>query len=94
MLSLSLSALARVDREPAAAGEGPTADDRAREFLMERLARFYDFRGVFRWKQKFDPEFEARDLVYPDPLELPRIAFALVKAQSPGGLLSYFQKRA
>lgn len=93
MLSLSLSALARVDREPAAAGEGPTADDRAREFLMERLARFYDFRGVFRWKQKFNPEFEARDLVYPDPIELPRIALALVKAQSPGGLISYFRPR-
>jgi len=94
MLSLSLSALTRVDREPNAAGEGPTADERTREFLMERLARFYDFRGLFRWKQKFAPEFEARDLVYPDPLELPRIALALVKAQTPAGLLSYFRKRA
>jgi len=59
---------------------------------MERLARFYDFKGVFRWKLKFDPAFEPRDLVYPDPLALPRIALALVKAQSPGGLLAYLQR--
>jgi phosphatidylglycerol lysyltransferase len=94
MLSLSLSALAKVEREVPVTGDGVTADDRAREFLMERLARFYDFKGVFRWKQKFDPQFEPRDLVYPDPLALPRIALALVKAQSPGGLLSYFRPRA
>jgi phosphatidylglycerol lysyltransferase len=94
MLSLSLSALARVDRAPSSADESPTADDRTREFLMERLASFYDFKGVFRWKQKFDPEFEARDLVYPDPMELPQIALALVRAQSPGGLLSYFRRPA
>jgi phosphatidylglycerol lysyltransferase len=89
LLSLSLSALARVEREAPAAGEA--ADDRTREFLMERLARFYDFKGLFRWKQKFAPEFEPRDLVYPDPLELPRVALALVRAQSPGGLRSYFR---
>ncbi len=94
MLSLSLSALAKVEREVSAAGDGPTADDRARELLMQRLARFYDFKGVFRWKQKFDPEFEPRDLVYPDPLALPRIALALVRAQSPGGLLSYLRRPA
>jgi len=91
ILSLSLSALARVEREVSAPGDG-AADDRTREFLMERLGGFYDFKGVFRWKQKFNPEFEPRDLVYPDALELPRIALALVRAQSPGGLLSYFRR--
>jgi phosphatidylglycerol lysyltransferase len=78
----------------AALREGAITDDRAREFLMERLAGFYDFKGLFRWKKKFDPEFEDRYLVYPDPLALPRIALALVKAQSPGGLLSYFRRAA
>jgi phosphatidylglycerol lysyltransferase len=100
VMSLSLSALAKVEREAPAAGEGAASaaaaapDDRAREFLMQRLARFYDFKGLFRWKQKFAPEFEPRDLVYPDPLELPRVALALVRAQSPGGLLSYFRQPA
>ncbi|MBI5709527.1 MAG: DUF2156 domain-containing protein [Candidatus Eisenbacteria bacterium] len=110
MLSLSLSALARVDQsgEPEAATAGPPdgaeaatalppgaiTDDRAREFLMEKLARFYDFKGLFRWKRKFAPAFEDRYLVYPDPLALPRIARALLKVQSPGGLLSYFRRDA
>ena len=85
MLSLSLSALAQVEessqtREP----------DPGREFLMEHLARFYDFKGLFRWKKKFAPSFEDRYLVYPHPLALPRVALALARAQSPGGLLSYF----
>ncbi|HVP15370.1 MAG TPA: phosphatidylglycerol lysyltransferase domain-containing protein [Terriglobales bacterium] len=128
MLSLSLSALAKVDEpgdaEPAgesapgarsgdeaargAAAATPEAEgdrrgaaaraggfvpeDRAREFLRERLARFYDFEGLFRWKKKFAPAFEDRYLIYPDPLALPRIARALLRVQSPGGLLSYLRQ--
>jgi len=98
LLSLSLSALARAD-EPEHAGvsegrEKPRAafdSERAREFLMEHLARFYDFKGLFRWKKKFQPSFEPRYLVYPGGLALPRVALALVRAQSPGGLRSYFE---
>jgi phosphatidylglycerol lysyltransferase len=104
LLSLSLSALVKVDAsgEPevpserpteARNGEAPLTEDRAREFLMERLARFYDFKGLFRWKRKFAPAFEDRYLVYPDPLALPRIARALLRAQSPGGLLSYLRAK-
>ncbi len=70
----------------------PTAADPAREFLMEHLSRFYDFKSLFRWKKKFAPAFEDRFLVFPDPLALPRIALALARAQSPGGLRSYFRR--
>jgi phosphatidylglycerol lysyltransferase len=66
--------------------------DPARTFLMEHLSRFYDFKGLFRWKKKFNPDFEDRYLVYPGPLALPRITLALVRAQSPGGLLSYLRR--
>src|SRR5262249_57624386 len=78
--------------EPAA--QAPTVEaDPARTFLMEHLSRFYDFKGLFRWKKKFRPLFEDRYLVYPGPLALPRITLALVRAQSPGsGLLAYFQR--
>ena len=92
LLSLSLSALAMVegerhhDAEPAA---DTASSERSREFLMRHLARFYDFKGLFRWKRRFDPSFEDRYLVYPGPLELPRVALALIRAQSPAGLLSY-----
>ena len=103
MLSLSLSALAMVDG-PSPPGDGTagnagsapeieTAAEKARAFLMEHLARFYDFENLFRWKKKFDPLFEDRYLVYPDPLALPRVTLALIRAQSPGGILTYFGRR-
>lgn len=88
LMSLSLSALVKVERD-APAAEGGDDSQRARAFLMERLARFYDFRGLFLWKKKFGPEFEERYLVYPGPFALPRIALALVRAQNPGGLWSW-----
>jgi phosphatidylglycerol lysyltransferase len=99
LLSLSLSALARVGLEaapgaPAGSSESPgeAETDRAREFLAQHLARFYDFKGLFQWKRKFDPEFEDRYLVYPGNLALPRVALALARAQSPGGFSSYLRQ--
>lgn len=90
LMSLSLSALVKVS--PAGeATEPAVTDDPARAFLIERLRRFYDFRGLFEWKRKFDPEFEDRYLVYPGAFALPRIALALARAQSPAGLLSYLR---
>jgi lysylphosphatidylglycerol synthetase-like protein (DUF2156 family) len=92
MLSLSLSALAMVEGERSGDGEpapGSAASERARGFLMQHLAHFYDFRGLFRWKRRFDPAFEDRYLVYPAALDLPRVALALIRAQSPAGLRSY-----
>lgn len=87
LVSLSLSALARVDET--ASGAEP---DPVREFLIQNLARFYDFKGLFEWKRKFAPTFEDRWLVHPSPLALPRVALALVRAQSRRGLWSYFQR--
>jgi len=90
LLSLSLSALAKVDgREEPMLDKAP---ERARSFLMQHLARFYQFEGLFRWKEKFGPTFEDRYLVYPEPLALPQVALALVRAQSAGGLRSYFRR--
>jgi phosphatidylglycerol lysyltransferase len=91
MLSMSLSALAMVPDEPSCETEPATSPgpDRARAFLMQHLARFYDFKGLFRWKRRFDPSFEDRYLVYPAALALPRVALALIRAQTPAGLRSY-----
>ena len=84
VLSLALSALANVPHEGQAPEEPES--DRAREFLRRHLSGFYDFEGLFRWKRKFDPEFEDRFLVYPSALALPAVLLALVRAQSSGGL--------
>ena len=91
MLSLSLSALVKVDPVTGEPDSSP-ANDPARAFLIERLSRFYDFQGLFRWKRKFAPTFEDRFLVFADPLALPRVALALVRAQTPGGLLSFVRR--
>lgn len=90
ILSLSLSALASVEEGKAAAPDD--ASERARQLLIRHLGRFYDFENLFRWKRKFGPTFEDRFLVYPAPLALPRVALALVRAQSPGGLRSYLRR--
>jgi phosphatidylglycerol lysyltransferase len=91
LLSLSLSALASVgpavDEEAALTPES----NRAREFLMEHLARFYDFKGLFRWKKKFDPAFEDRYFVYATPFAVVQATLALVRLQSPGGLATYWR---
>ncbi len=128
LLSLSLSALVKVEEQPVALGDAgravpptmgaapgaasedrawpgaaaagleaageATAGDAAREFLMDALARYYDFKGLFRWKKKFNPAFEDRYLVFSDPLALPRVARALLRAQTPAGLMSYFKRAA
>lgn len=92
LLSLGLAALARVDAggEPGVAAEAES--EPARAFLAAQLGRFYDFAGVFTWKRKFDPDFEPRYLVYPSALDLPFVAVALARVQSPGGFRSYLER--
>ena len=98
MLSLGLSALVSVP-EPGGVGpasvphepENAQAAD-ARAFLMDALARYYDFKGLFQWKKKFAPQFEDRFLVFADPLALPRVASALIRIQTPAGLWSYLRR--
>lgn len=92
MLSLSLSALVKVAAPTSTGAEPQVTEDPARSFLIQRLSRFYDFQGLFRWKRKFNPEFEDRYLIYPAALALPRVAIALIRAQSPGGLWSYLRR--
>ena len=92
LLSLALSALVKVAAPAGESAEVTVTEDPARTFLIQRLSRFYDFQGLFRWKRKFNPDFEDRYLIYPHALALPRIALALVRAQSPGGLWSYLRR--
>lgn len=99
LLSLSLSALVEAEPHAAEGGDdgpatplGPAAE-RTRELLLKHLGRFYDFENLFRWKKKFEPEYEPRFLVYPSVAELPRVALALARAQSPGGFRTYLRRR-
>ena len=80
VLSLGLSALVSTEAE-----SSPEAE-RVRAFLRRRLGNVYDFEGLYRWKRKFAPRLEERFLVVPGALALPRVLYALARAQSPGGL--------
>ncbi|MEP7027438.1 MAG: phosphatidylglycerol lysyltransferase domain-containing protein [Candidatus Eisenbacteria bacterium] len=88
VLSLGLSALVAVSP-----GDDPDAE-RVRAFLRRRLGAFYDFEGLFHWKRKFQPRFEDRFLVVPGALALPRVLYALARAQTPGGFRATLRGRA
>ena len=64
------------------------------DYLYEHLNRFYNFQGVHSFKDKFDPRWESRYLVYPSFAALPDIAVALVRADSGDRLLDYFKPGA
>jgi phosphatidylglycerol lysyltransferase len=64
---------------------------RASNFLYEHGAKFYNFQGLRGFKEKFDPTWESRYLVYPGGLRLPRIA-ADVSALVAGGYRRIFTK--
>jgi phosphatidylglycerol lysyltransferase len=64
---------------------------RAGNFLYEHGARLYNFQGLRAFKEKFDPVWESRYMVYPGGLRLPRIA-ADVSALVAGGYRRIFTK--
>jgi len=78
--NLGLSGLAGV-------GEGPDAPpiERALRYVSQHANRFYNFQGLFEFKDKFHPEWSPRYLVYPGPASLPLVANALLRAHSGDG---------
>jgi phosphatidylglycerol lysyltransferase len=75
--SLGLSALA---------GVGEHSDDpvveRALRYIYEHVNRFYNFKGLHAFKDKFRPCWEPRYLIYPGLATLPAVAAALVRAHA------------
>ncbi len=83
VLSLSGAPLAT---KPLAAGEEPpepNAMARLLDFLAKTLEPAYGFSSLFRFKAKFNPEYETLSMAYPDPLALPAIGLAIGRAYLP-----------
>ncbi len=83
VLSLSGAPLAT---KPLAAGEEapePTVMTRLLEFLARTLEPAYGFSSLFRFKAKFNPDYETISMAYPDPLALPAIGVAIGRAYLP-----------
>jgi len=80
----------------ALAGVGEHSDDpmveRALNFIYQNVDRFYNFRGLHSFKEKFRPLWSPRYLVYPAASSLPAISVALFRASFGGGFLSLIRR--
>lgn len=76
-ISLGLSALS---------GLGDHSDDltteRALHYIYENVSRFYNFKGLHAFKEKFRPQWQPRYLVHPGLPSLPLVGSALVLANT------------
>lgn len=78
---LGLSALAGVG-EPGKSGRL----EKVLIYLSEHLSKFYNFKGLHSFKDKFGPRWEPRYFVYPSWGSLPDVVVALIRADSGDGL--------
>lgn len=87
--NFGLSALAGV-------GENPESRrlEKGLHYLYEHLNRFYNFKGLHAYKEKFRPHWEPRYLVYPSLTALPDVVVSLIRADSGDRLLDYFKPGA
>ena len=75
--SLGLSALAGLDQ----AGDS-NKTQQALNYIYENVSRFYNFKGLHAFKEKFHPAWQPRYLVHPGLPSLPAVGAALVRANS------------
>ena len=83
--NLGLSALSGLKEHRSSRLEGGL------DYLYEHLNRFYNFQGLHGFKDKFNPRWESRYLIYPSLAALPDVAVALVRADSGDRLLDYLK---
>jgi phosphatidylglycerol lysyltransferase len=60
-------------------------------YLYRHLSRFYNFKGLHAYKDKFQPQWEPRYLVYPSVMALPDVVMALIRADSGDRLFDYLR---
>lgn len=87
--NLSLSPLAGVGE-----AQGSPRLEKVFHYLYEHLNNFYNFKGLHKFKQKFQPRWEPRYLVYPRLSALPDVVVGLVRADSGDRVLDYFRPGA
>jgi phosphatidylglycerol lysyltransferase len=84
--SLGLSALSGLD-----SAADNLSTERALKFIYENVNRFYNFKGLHAFKEKFHPQWQPRYLVHPGFSSLPAVGTALVRAHTGDDtLLAYF----
>lgn len=83
--SLGLSAIVGVGEKP----EDPRVEQ-ALHTIAEYVSRFYNFKGLHAFKEKFHPRWEPRYLVYPGVSSLPLVLSTLLKVHSGNNFLFKF----
>lgn len=77
-------------------GIGEKSDDPAVEkvlrLLTDSLSRFYNFKGLHAFKEKFHPMWEPRYLVYSESANVPAVTAALIRAHSGDNFLWEYLK--
>ena len=81
--NLGLSALSGVGEH----SEDPTIE-RALNYIYRNVNRFYNFRGLHAFKEKFHPVWSPRYLIYSNKADLPAVSLALLRANLGGGIFS------
>lgn len=63
-------------------GENPKdpALQRSMRFIYENMNRFYNFKGLHAFKEKFHPTWSPRYLLYPSAVNLPAVSISLLRA--------------
>ena len=63
-------------------GENPKdpALERTMRFIYENVNRFYNFKGLHSFKEKFHPAWSPRYLIYPGTGNLPAVSISLLRA--------------
>ena len=67
--------------------------DRGVALLFENMNSFYGYKNLFQFKKKFAPRWEGRYLIYPKNAALPRVAYALARVHSSGGLIQMIARK-
>jgi len=73
--NLGLSAFSGVGEDP----KDP-APQRTLNFIYKNVNRFYNFKGLHAFKEKFHPTWSPRYLVYPGAVNLPAVSISLLRA--------------
>jgi len=67
-------------------GQGSPITEKAFKIIFDRFNSFYNFKGLYVFKSKFDPIWEKRYLVYPSSADLIPAMAALISIDSSKGL--------
>ncbi len=84
-ISLGNAPLANVDTDTE--GHDPTRQERAVNFLFENFDRFYGYKRLFNFKNKYQPNWQGRYLAYRPRVPLALVGLAIAGVHLPRGFM-------